>query len=370
MERISHSQLFALTVLYNLGTTVIYGFAAGAGRDAWLALLLATVIGTGLSSLYVLLARLCPGRTLVEWFPAQLGPWIGIPIAWLYPIWFLYHAARVFAEFQLIIPALLLPRTPGLVVSAVYFALAAYALYHGIEAFARLCEFLLPVLMVLFLVEAILLGVSGHLRAAELLPVAGEGWGRIRETVWPFGMLQIFGETLHLAVIFPLCRQPDQILKPLVGANILAGVILAGGDMLAMAALGEDLFKASLFPLYELSRFVDVGEFFTNLEALSMIAFSVTALAKLYVHLYAAVRSIQVLTRLHGSRPLVMPAVLMAGGMGVTMSPSISHHIAVGLKAKAPYFWIPLYLVLPITLLIVAWGRSILARGGGRTPTV
>ncbi|PAE29721.1 hypothetical protein CHI07_07825 [Paenibacillus sp. 7884-2] len=112
MERISTYQLFTITVFFQLGTSVIFGFATSAGRDAWVAILISTLLGLPLISMYIVLMKLNPGLTVVEWFPAQLGKWIGMPIAWLYPLLFIYISARILSDVKSIIPDTILPNTP------------------------------------------------------------------------------------------------------------------------------------------------------------------------------------------------------------------------------------------------------------------
>jgi spore germination protein KB len=91
MKRISLSQLFTLTVFFQIGTTIIFGFGASAGRDAWIVTIISFILGSIAIGIYLILMKLHPGLTLVEWFPAQFGKWIGTPIAWLYPLLFLYE---------------------------------------------------------------------------------------------------------------------------------------------------------------------------------------------------------------------------------------------------------------------------------------
>jgi hypothetical protein len=83
MHKISTYQLFTITFIFQLGTTVIFGFGAEAGRDAWIGQLVSLGLGLFVILLYITLMRLNPGLTLVQWFPAQFGRWIGIPIAFL-----------------------------------------------------------------------------------------------------------------------------------------------------------------------------------------------------------------------------------------------------------------------------------------------
>ncbi|WP_157382163.1 GerAB/ArcD/ProY family transporter [Schinkia azotoformans] len=44
MEQISLYQLFVLTVFFQIGTTIIYGFGAAAGRDAWIVTILSFLL--------------------------------------------------------------------------------------------------------------------------------------------------------------------------------------------------------------------------------------------------------------------------------------------------------------------------------------
>jgi spore germination protein KB len=120
MEKLSNYQIFGLTFLYQIGTTIIFGFGASAGRDAWIAILLSTLLGTLITVMYVLLMKLNPGLTLVQWFPAQFGKWLGTPISWLYPLIFLFDAGRAAGDLKDLIPATLLPTTPPMVFNGLF----------------------------------------------------------------------------------------------------------------------------------------------------------------------------------------------------------------------------------------------------------
>lgn len=175
MQRISISQIFLLTLVFQIGSSVIFGFASEAGSDAWLSTLICTGIGTCLVIMYLILMRLHPGLSLVEWFPAQFGQWLGIPIAWFYMLHFLYNAGRTLGDIKDLIPTTILPGTPNWFILGVFMIAIAYALYSGIEVLARLAELILPVILVLFLVEIILIFSSDITDIKHLQPVLGEG---------------------------------------------------------------------------------------------------------------------------------------------------------------------------------------------------
>ncbi|WP_114496870.1 GerAB/ArcD/ProY family transporter [Fontibacillus phaseoli] len=67
-----------------MGTTVIFGFASEAGRDAWLASAISAVLGACLMLVYLFIFKATGGLTLVEWFPSVFGKWWGTLFSWLF----------------------------------------------------------------------------------------------------------------------------------------------------------------------------------------------------------------------------------------------------------------------------------------------
>jgi spore germination protein KB len=356
MERISTVQLFMLTLLFQIGTSVIFGFASAAGRDAWLSTLLSTGIGTCLILMYLILMRLQPGLTLVEWFPAQFGFWLGTPIAWFYCLHFIYNAGRTMGDIKDLIPTTILPGTPNWIILGIFMIAITYALFSGIEVLARLAEIILPVILVLFLIEIILIYASDITDIKRLQPVLGEGWGRIWKAVWPSGIQQSFGETLEFAMIWTLCSPSKRIIKTTLFASIVYGILLSSFDALAILVFGEGTFSTSRYPLYRLVKVISVADFLENLDALGILYFMGTAFFKVTIQMYGAIRGIQQLLSLGDSRLLVFPIGAVVFFLGLTMSKSTSEH-----WFSTTYLGQPgliMYLFLPGLLLILVLIRK------------
>lgn len=352
MERISISQLFMLTFVFQIGTSVIFGFSSAAGSDAWFSTLICTVIGTCLIVMYLTLMRLQPGLTLVEWFPAQFGQWIGIPIAWFYMLHFLYNAGRTLGDIKDLIPTTILPGTPDWVVLGVFMIAIIYALYSGIEVLARLAELILPVILVLFLIEIVLIFSSDIIDIKNLQPILGEGWGRIWKAVWPNGIQQSFSETLEFAMIWTLVIDSKRIIKPTLLASVLYGILLSTFDGLAVLTFGEGSFSTSTYPLYRLVKVISVADFLENLDALGILYFVGTAFFKVSLQIYGVIRGMQLLLYLRDSRVLVMPITIITFILGLTISRSSSEHwYSVKNLGSMGLIW---FIIIPFLLLIVA----------------
>lgn len=353
MERISVFQLFTITVFYQIGTTVIFGFGSPAGRDAWLAILISTVIGAIIILLHTFLAEMNAGLTIVEWFPAQFGRWLGMPLAWLYPLLFLYVAGRILSDLKALVPATLLPGTPSWFVVIAMLLVIVYCLFSGIEVLARLTEYLLPVLFLLFIIEIILLFSSGLVNFKHVQPILGQGWGKVWSAVWPAGITQTFAETLTLALIWPSVKKPEKVRKTTIIATLLSGLTISTLSLMEILVLGEGIVDHTMYPIYVLVRQISVADFLENLDAMVALNMIITAYIKITISLFAAIRAIQILLNMIDNRPIIFPAAAIVYFLGMTMSKNINEHIYVGLTTFPLYVWVPLLIILPIMLLIV-----------------
>lgn len=358
MERISNYQLFAMTVLFQLGTTIIFGFASTSGRDAWIAALVSGIFGVVEVILFTTLMRLQPGLTLVEWFPAQLGRWLGTPIAWMYPLLFIYGSARIITDLKDLIQTTILQGTPPLVYLVLFMIVVSYVVYAGIEVLGRLGEFWLPVILLFFITETILLLSSGITHFEYLQPVLYKGWEPVWNSVWPLGVTQSTGETLLFAMVWASTKHPERIMKTTVLALVLSMICIALLDILAIIVLGEVNFQRSVMPLYILLQQISVFGFIENLDAIGIMYFIITSFFKMSFYMFATVRGIQQLTLIRNNRVLIVPVALCILFIGMTMASSLQEHLEVGLKIYPWNLWLPMLLVLPTILLIVIWIRK------------
>jgi spore germination protein KB len=358
MERISNIQLFMLTLLFQIGSSVIFGFAAAAGSDAWLSTLICTGLGTCLIMMYLVLMWLQPGLTLDEWFPAQFGRWLGTPIAWFYMLHFLYNSGRTLGDIKDLIPTTILPGTPNWIILGVFMIAIVYALYSGIEVIARLAEMILPVILVLFIIEILLIFASNIIDIRHLQPVMGGGWGRIWKAVWPSGIQQSFAETLEFAMIWTLSIDPKRIMKTTLFASVIYGILLSIFDALAILTFGEGTFSTSTYPLYRLVKVISVADFLENLDAVGILYFMGTAFFKITIQMYGVIRGIQQLLYLRDSRLLVLPIGAVVLYLGMSLSSSTAEHMSSFKNLGS--FGALIYIVFPCLLLIVVCIRRII----------
>lgn len=356
--KISSYQLFAMTFIFQLGTTIIFGFGGAAGRDAWLGDLITLALGLSVVGVYTALRHLNPGLTLVEWFPAQLGRWLGTPLAFLYPLMYLYLTGRIIADMRDMVSTAILPGTPLIVIAVVFAFIIAYCCYGGIEVVARMGELIFPIVVLMFLTETVLLMGSGVLHTHHIQPMLDKGWGPIWEVVYPNGITQRFGETIALAMVWPGVKNQEKITKVTLLATLLSGLMITCFDVLAILVYDE-LFSRFLYPLYTLLGVISVGDFVENLQLFGVLYFFATALFKSVINLLTALQGFQQLTKMKDYRVMIVPLATVSFILGLTMSQNIAEHIYLQhYKVLVPYFWVPMFLILPAILLILSWIRN------------
>ncbi|MBC2579445.1 endospore germination permease [Clostridium sp. DJ247] len=360
MEKISTYQLYAITVLFQIGTTIVFGFASTAGRDAWIVILISTTTGIILNLLYTLLMRMNSGLTLVEACILRFGKWLGPTIAWTYTIANIYNMGRTLGDLRFLIPVTILPRTSILIILAIFMFVEAYAVFSGIEVIARLGELFLPLILLLFFIEVILIFSSDIISIHNLQPIVGKGWKPIWKALWPVGISVGFGESIIFSMIWPLVNQPKKILKTTILATITSGLLITAFDILAIGVLGEGIFKNSIYPLYTVVQQISVSEFIENLQAIAVLYFLTTSFLKISIYFFAIVRAIQQLTAVANGRIFILPVLIIVLYLGVTMSSSVSSHIQSGLRIHPNLIPIMIYFVLPAILFMVTLIKKIL----------
>lgn len=351
MTQISKYEMFALLALFQLGTTLIFGFSSDAGRDAWIASGISTLFGAGLVLIYLFIFKATGGLTLVEWFPWIFGKWLGAPLAWLFPLLFIYNAARIISDVRFLFPVTILNRTPDWIIGFTFLGVVIYALLGGIEVIARLAGFFLPLIYISLIIEITLLATSGTFHFANLLPIVGEGWGRIWKVVWPLGLMQTFGESIEFAIIWSYVAQKKGLALWTAGGTLLAGFSIALMDLLAVSGFGEMAFQQMMYPAFALLKLSNIN-YFDNLDAIGIIYLVVNAFIKMSLHLFSAAVCLRYLIGGKSEKPMVVTASLMALFVSMTMVISFTEHLQVAKQVIPYHVWVPMFLVLPGIVLL------------------
>lgn len=361
--RISMGQLFALLNMFMLGSTWLFGLGAKAGPDAWLATLLGAVLGLFLLLGNLRLQQLHPGKSLVQYLPLVAGRFVGWVLAFCYILYFLYLAARVTRDFAELTIITLLPGTPLSAVALVMVLLVCYAVKQGQEVLARCAEALLPLVMAILLFTFLLL--VPEVQLANLRPVLGGGFGKVWQAAFPVTVTVPFGEAVVFGMVWPATESQRNVAT--LWAVAVTGLTLTWLSAMETAILGDHLVATSHFPLLEMVRQVTASEFLDRIDAVAVLMMTLGGFMKIAVFTYAAVLGVSQWVGLKDHRPLVLPMGSIIAALSLAIAQNYPEHIQIGLQLVPVVMHIPLQILLPFLLLVLAELRR-WATGRGDSP--
>lgn len=357
--RISDLQLMLLLIVLVTATAVIFVPSLGsetAGRDSWIALVLATVSGSVFALVAVNLGLRFPSETIVQYAPKILGTILGKLVGLVYVIGFISFSTWVVSESSFFLVTAFMPETPFPVFSIAVVLVAAWAVRGGIEVIARANQF------VFFIFASSLLGlaalISNELKPQRLLPILENGWLPVLKA-WPTPMT-FRGEVFLVVMLLPFLNQPWKAYRASLWAVWIIGFFLILGDFVVVSVFGADAAGRMVFPILQVARTVNVVEFIQRTEAIVMILWVAGIFVKVSVFYYAGVLGLAQWLGLADYRPLVLPV----GGLLVAGSVLAFANI-IDLRnflRVFPFIGLPMEFLIPLLMLVVAHWRGFRVR--------
>ncbi|RBW68535.1 GerAB/ArcD/ProY family transporter [Bacillus taeanensis] len=174
-EKISTRQFMISVILFTIGTTILFvptTVATEAKQDGWISAILFTGIGLLLVLFYNALGNIFPNMTLVELSIKLLGKWIGNMVAFIYVSFFLYSTAALLFYVGNFLTTQMLPGTPIQSIIILFTTILMMGVYYGIEVLARFAEFVIPFVLLLFLI--LVITISPQIEFQNMQPIFGE----------------------------------------------------------------------------------------------------------------------------------------------------------------------------------------------------
>ncbi|MBZ4644890.1 MAG: spore germination protein [Petroclostridium sp.] len=147
MLRISKHQLFCLIILFEIGSTTLFALGIDAKQDAWIAILVAMLIGFVLLWLYTGLQKYFPEKNFAQIIITLLGKVIGMPLVFFYGLYFIYISTRNFRDFGELLVSTFLVETPQIFILIIFMLVVLYILFLGLETMGRTSEIMLPTIL-------------------------------------------------------------------------------------------------------------------------------------------------------------------------------------------------------------------------------
>ncbi|WP_407545292.1 GerAB/ArcD/ProY family transporter [Priestia sp. HNGD-A6] len=356
--KISAIQLFILMVLFELGSALLVPLAIGAKQDAWLAILLGMLGSLILFLAYHKLYNYYPTLLPTEYMQKILGKVIGTVLAFVYVLYFMYDASRVLRDFGEMLLTFAYPDTPLFIANSLLMLVIIYTVRKGIEVVARSGELLFIFMYVLAVSGFILIVTSGLIEIKNLQPILEEGLLNPLKVALSETLYFPFTEAVVFTMILPYLNDTKKAKVTMLCATGLSGINLAITMLINVSVLGVNLTERSEFPLLSTVESIQVANFLERLDVFFMVGMIIGIFIKITVLFYAATIGTANLFKINSPSRLSYPLGIIVLFLSITIASNVQEHLHEGLHIVKTVLHIPLFIIIPLILLLVAFFKN------------
>lgn len=356
--KISAYQLFILMVLFELGSALLVPIAIEAKQDAWLAILIGMVGGFCLYLVYHGLFSYYPDIPPTEYIQKIMGSFFGKILSFIYVLYFIYLSARVLRDFGEMLITAFYWETPLFILNTLMVLLVIYTIRKGIEVLARTGELLFVLIFLLGISLLFFIVVSGIIQISNLEPVLEYGITPVIKTTFTQTLYFPFGEVIIFAMILPYLNRPEKVKRIGLLAIGFSGLVLAAVMAINVSVLGVNNVTRSPFPLLSTIQSVELDGFIERLDVYFILITVIGVFFKICVFFYASVVGTANLFKVKESARLAFPLGLAILILSITIASNFSEHVKEGLHVITLYVHLPLQVIFPSLLLLIAFIKN------------
>lgn len=356
--QISGGQLILLLITLVGATAIVYGPSLairGAGRDAWLSILVpATLYGMLVVWITTKLALRFAGLSFGEYTEVLAGKWPARIINLLYCLYVVTLLVVIMREFGNVLNTAFMPETPMLVFNLCLILLCLYATWGGIEIICRVNQFNLPLLFgaIVFL----FMFLAKDVKLDRLLPFLENGIRPVLQgSIVPCALR---GEIFVLMWLVYHLKRPWDGTRLGMQAVVILGVLLALDTFSVLTILGQELACRETLATLSVVRYIRIGDFLSRTEGLALVIWICSVMTKTSALLYVAVETAKAALGLPQNNWYLM------GGLGLIILVASLYVFKNDLQVIwfVQHLFPPLsflfQLVIPTLLLGLAWVRK------------
>ncbi|NLK22020.1 MAG: endospore germination permease [Epulopiscium sp.] len=356
-DKASIRQVEILLILDLFSTSVLFfprSAAEFANQDAWIIVILSTLLAFVYGYLVTEIAMRFPGDTFVEFSSKILSKPIGIILSSLLAIKLCFSISLELRVFGELTKQVLLPRTPIEIIIASMLLICSYMVRKGYECRARLGEILIFIMFIPLII--ILIFVIPDTDFSNLMPVFTTPIPKMLEGM--YFMAFTYTPVELLLMVAPLVNNPKKLRRVSFTAIGAVGVMSTILVIITIGVLGSIGTKQQIWPVMTLMQVIEIpGAFIERQDALMMIFWILSVFSFISAGLYFISLIITRLIKAREQRFLVLPLVPVL--YFISLIPNNIVETLEWTKLIRNYFRILFILPIPLILLIIARVRKL-----------
>ncbi|NOV01072.1 GerAB/ArcD/ProY family transporter [Paenibacillus planticolens] len=357
-ESITPRQLMIIVILYSIGTAILVipaSVAADAKQDAWIPILLSTVMGVILTILYTSIAKKFPDSSLFDINDFVFGKWLGRLITLSISLLTLIFSAQDVFYVGHFMVTQIMPTTPVQAINILFILVVIMGAKLGMVVFLRTAEIFFPWLILLFIMFMTM--NIPNMDMNNLLPLGEATAVPILRSVIRITCFTFI--TLFIA-INPILHQVSN--KQRARKGYLAGVIISGLTLFLLVissilVLGADTTAMESFPSYALAQRINIGNFLQRIEVVVAFLWLVSIYFKASMYFHTTIRGLAHVFRVREPKTLCLPIGLLVTVLSLVVYPNEAY------EQEWDYLtYIPLSLIMgilyPLVIALIGWVKG------------
>lgn len=315
------------TVLINLMCVKLFftfpkKLIVNSGNAAWIQIIYVTVIAFALLYINIRAYKGCSNKNIIELSEKTGGKPLKIVVGILVIFTLFLNFSTVIRSYPNMVKTVLLPETPYEAIFLIYAAATGVAAYVGFESVARIHAVFIPTVLVIMI--AFFVFLIPHVKVYNIFPLFGNGFSAL------FGKglfgIEFFADILALNLILPNVKNAEEAEKSAVKAIFIS----AGAALMIVLSYGMIYpYPASekfIIPTYQLTRLVEIGDFFQRFEAFFEFVWSIAVFLYSAFYLCLICRTFAEFFELKFEKPIVFPTIFAAVAVAAEKNYGISEN--------------------------------------------
>ena len=323
---------------------------SSAGKDGWIAILLAGIGFQGVIFVIYFLSKRFPTLTLYEYAPKIVGRLFGTLISIAYILFAGLTAILVLQLFQISIRTWILPKTPSIIILLLLSLSGAYLVSGRVKVLGRFDQFVTVFVVPLIVMILITLRFSD---IRYILPIGENGIGPILKAT-PEGFFSMIGFEMALFVFPYLQQKGKSALISLTISNISVTCFYCFITLATYVFFSPQQFKTIQDPTVYMLKGISFL-IVDRIDLLFLSIWTVSVLTSFGSYLYISSEGVKILTkRKEATWSIIITTLLI---LGLSLFPHSSFTVPTLSKyhAMASYFFV---LGIPLLLLVISYIRK------------
>jgi spore germination protein KB len=338
--------LIGMSILVSMNSVI-----AAAKQDAWISIILSSVIAILNVIVAAKLSLIYPNNNLIEYGPIILGKYLGKLVTLPYLLICYVTCANDLLQLSTILQVTILKRTPSFAIIVLMMLTAIYAAIGGIKVIARCAEAFGAIVFIIFIC-IMLLGIS-NIKFKNLSPVFGEvSWVHIFKGIpgiYPF----LADSILCVLMLFSFIEQSAQKIKTALSGVVLVSVFLVLATLMVLLTIGAYLGSNIWYPFFEMSRIISLFRFIENVNPFLILVWISSVFIKISLFLFMGTYSTAQWIEIKKWKSLLWvtsPVIIL-----LTFIPKNIIQIAINFPRSYLSFASIFYIFIPFILWIIAY---------------